>query len=238
MKIFILSLLFSFLSLIVISCSIAEEITFHPDGRIKYSYTIDGSNFMQMAPTSSSSAFKGMTKDSTISFSDLLEMQKDSISKLPLKEQKKIAALKPLSITMHQDEDKQEFFIRLHGMFTNSKTLNEALEGLQTLNSAKNTPGENTEFMAKSTYDWNTSRLVKTSYVSNAMKTDSLAQNLTQMFTGGKYQVLYKFPKKIKHVNHPEAIISADRKSVSIEYDAQEYLISPEKTNLIIELEQ
>ncbi len=232
-------LTFIFISIFILSCSISEEITFNTNGSINYSFLMDGSSFMKMAPDSVSQDQKKV-RDSVITFSTFLEEKKDSIAKLPKETQKQLEALKPFIIKMHEDQNKKEFYVQLNGDFTNSSSLNSALAALNSFDSKdKNTNKlEKMEFLVPTVFEWNGNKLTKKSSVSEAMKTDSSAQSILTMFSGGKFKAKYNFPKKVKKVSNPSALISQDGKSVIIEYDAADYLTSPEKTNLEVELEK
>jgi len=51
------------------------------------------------------------------------------------------------------------------------------------------------------------------------------------------FKSVYKFPKKVKSVSDSTAMLSQDRKTVTVSYDWEEYLASPEKASIKIELE-
>lgn len=77
-------------TVLLISCSISEEITFNEEGSLNYSYVIDASEFMKIMPDSMD---KNMFKDTLISFKDLLTQKKDSISHT-FRKSKKITSAK------------------------------------------------------------------------------------------------------------------------------------------------
>ncbi|WP_303822364.1 hypothetical protein [Apibacter mensalis] len=218
---------------LLISCSIREEITFNPEGNLTYSYLIDAGEFMKIMPDSLN---KGIYKDTLISFNNLLTQKKDSISKLSLENQKKLEALKPLFIKVHQDEKKGEFYVLIYGDFTNSASLNSALAALNSIDNSKNNPFKNMEFLTNSTFHWNGNVFSKKSVKSESLKNDSVAQSILPLFTGGTFKTIYTFPKEIKKVNNSSAVISQDKKSLSMVFDASEYLAAPQKTDLKVEL--
>lgn len=218
---------------LLISCSIREEITFNPEGNLTYSYLIDAGEFMKIMPDSLN---KGIYKDTLISFNNLLSQKKDSISKLSLENQKKLEALKPLFIKVHQDEKKGEFYVLIYGDFTNSASLNSALAALNSIDNSKNNPSKNMEFLTNSTFHWKVNVFSKKSVKSESLKNDSVAQSILPLFTGGTFKTIYTFPKEIKKVNNSSAVISQDKKSLSMVFDAAEYLAAPQKTDLKVEL--
>ncbi|MDR1876608.1 MAG: hypothetical protein LBQ84_03195 [Flavobacteriaceae bacterium] len=240
-------------SLFIIGCSISEEITFNANGSINYSYLIDGSNFMEeiesemgMASRKKTSAQDKKVRDTVIYLSRLYEEMKDSISTLSPEEvrenltaleeiQEKLTALKPFILKVH-DDGKKEYFVQLLGDFPNSTSLNSALSALSE-SSYRDSSTEILEFLANTPYGWDGKELRKTFVFPENIKSDSSAQSWLLMFKGGKYRAKYHFPKKVKKVSDSSAVISQDGKSVTIEYDASEYLTSSEKNNFIIELE-
>lgn len=218
---------------LLISCSIREEITFNPEGNLTYSYLIDAGEFMKIMPDSLN---KGIYKDTLISFKNLLTQKKDSIAKLSPENQKKLEALKPLFIKVHQDEKKGEFYVLIYGDFTNSASLNSALAALNSIDNSKNNPSKNMEFLTNSTFHWKGNVFSKKSVKSESLKNDSVAQSILPLFTGGTFKTIYTFPKEIKKVNNSSAVISQDKKSLSMVFDASEYLAAPQKTDLKVEL--
>ncbi|MDR1876609.1 MAG: hypothetical protein LBQ84_03200 [Flavobacteriaceae bacterium] len=226
-------------SLFIIGCSISEEITFNADGSINYSYLIDGSNFMEMASDQDKKNHDDKENHDTImSLVGFFEERKDSISMLSPEFQEKLTALKPFILKVH-DDGKKEFFVQLLGDFPNSTSLNSALSASSALSESgyRYDFTEMLEFLENTSYDWNGKELKKTFVIPENIKNDSAVQERLLMFTGGKYRVKYHFPKKVKKVSDPSAMLSQDGKSVIVEYDISKYLTSSEKNNLIIELE-
>ncbi|MDR2123313.1 MAG: hypothetical protein LBP34_09360 [Flavobacteriaceae bacterium] len=233
MKITAQILTFILFSLFIVGCSITEEITFNANGSIRYSYLIDGSAFMEILPDSTDQNNKG-SKDTLVLLSDLFKQQRDSFSKLPKEDQEIIKTLNPLIIKVHKDEEKKEWISQILGDFKNVDSLNMALSVLNDMGHSEGSMTKTMGFLTNTTYGWNGKEFIKTSVISKSMKEDSSS---LYMYEGGKFHTKYNFPKKIKKVSDPSALISQDGKSVIVEYDAQEYLRHPEKTNLKVELE-
>lgn len=221
----------------ITGCSINEEITINPNGSMKYSYLLDADNFMKMVPDSTEQ--QKIVKDSVFSFAQLLKEKEGSIPQLPLEEQKELFALKPLSVKIHQDDKKKEFTVQLLGDFNNINALNSALSSLHALNQKKSQgiSEEGLGLVTQAQYSWD-GKIFKKKIVIPTQRDDSKIKDLTTMFSGGTYKVKYNFPGKIKKVSNPNAIISADKKSVTIKYNASDYILYPEKDALEIELEK
>ncbi|MDR2123312.1 MAG: hypothetical protein LBP34_09355 [Flavobacteriaceae bacterium] len=231
-------LTFILFSLFIVGCSITEEITFNANGSVHYSCLMDGSAIMGILPDSISQDDK-TPKDTLITFYDALKLREDSISRLPEEDQKKLKALKLLNIKVHHDKEKKEYLLQMLGDFTDTNSLNLTLSalGMEHLEGGKI---KKPVFLSNMVYDWNGKELIKTSVVPKSMEEDSLSEDSlssAHMFEIVKFQTKYNFPRKIKKVSDPSALISQDGKSVIVEYDVSEYAKHPEKNNLKVELE-
>ena len=115
------------------SCQFSENIYIDEDGTGKMSFTMDGSELMEMMGDEMSKG-KEESIDSIISFKELFKEKADSISKLPQAEQDKIKQLENFKMHMVMDtkEKKMSF-----DMFTNFKNVGE----LQDMFAAMNTAG-------------------------------------------------------------------------------------------------
>ena len=82
------------------SCQFSENIYIDEDGTGKMSFTMDGSELMEMMGDEMSKG-KEESIDSIISFKELFKEKADSISKLPQAEQDKIKQLENFKMHMH-----------------------------------------------------------------------------------------------------------------------------------------
>ena len=57
------------------------------------------------------------------------------------------------------------------------------------------------------------------------------------IFASSKYTLKYHFPKAVKSVSNPDALFSADRKTITVEYPFTDYSENPEKLNLNVVFE-
>ncbi|MCT6869830.1 MAG: hypothetical protein M3Z80_07785, partial [Apibacter sp.] len=113
-----------FLTKLLISCTITEEITFNQEGSLSYSYLM---NARLAKLTSDSLNTDFLSKDTIFSFNSFFQEKKDSILKLPLEKRKNLYALKPFFIKGYRDKEKDEYYVRIYGDFANSDSLNSAL---------------------------------------------------------------------------------------------------------------
>jgi len=244
--------LITLLSVFVLSCSISEETVFNQDGSIDYSCMVDGSRLMKMMPDTAFQK-KDMEKsvDTVFSFADFIEKHKDSIAQLPPAEQEKLEKIKPLSMRSHIDTDKKELFFQIFGKFADANTLNYAFDNSQTMqenipsnDGFANKAGNLINSLGKNriNIEWDGKIFRKTVTAkkndSDSLKSnnDSLKMAMNILFNG-QFKSTYKFPKKVKSVSDSTALLSRDKKTVTVSYDLEEYLASPERANIKIELE-
>ena len=226
-----------FLTKLLISCTITEEITFNQEGSLSYSYLIDLNEFAELT-SSDFSITDILPKDTIFSYNSFFQEKKDSILKLPLEEQKRICALKLFFFKTHQDKEKGEYYVRIYGDFANSDSLNSALGALYYFNDLNEDISKYINFPAPSYYNWNGKELIKKTVASECIKPERYYPYGGPLF---KVKIKYIFPSKIKRVDNPLATISKDfvtiskdRKSITMEYVDG---VNPEYTNLKVELE-
>ena len=228
-----------FLTKLLISCTITEEITFNQEGSLSYSYLM---NARLAKLTSDSLNTDFLPKDTIFSFNSFFQEKKDSILKLPLEKRKNLYALKPFFIKGYRDKEKDEYYVRIYGDFANSDSLNSALAALHYFNNLYENiltfdilndfiSNRDIDFLTICSYNWNGKELIKKSVASDSIKHEYFD---LKHFPGSKFKIKYIFPSKIKRVDNPLATISKDRKSITMEYDD---IVNPEYTNLKVELE-
>jgi len=234
-------------------CSLYQEVTFKEDGKVFYLMSIDAGQIMGMGL--SANDIGEMPSDTVISIIDMLKEKKnmDSISETEKRLYQDIA---PLSVRIKSDINKKELFISYFGDFKNITALNKALQAMSLLdsidskkegsNSSKQEQELNKIIERYNLYTWDGKTMTAVNQ-HNPDKKDNMDANdedelsklssLSGMFSGGKMKTKYTFPKKVKTVNNPDALLSADRKSVIIEYQASDFLDNPKLSDIVIELE-
>lgn len=123
-----------FISLYLITgCEVAWETQFNKNGSGKYSMMVDLSSILQMASSmpSPDEEKSSSIKDTVIDFSKILENKKDSISKLPKDEQKRLKELEDLSIEIKADTATNKGFIRIDYDFDDIEDLKSIGEKLK-----------------------------------------------------------------------------------------------------------
>jgi hypothetical protein len=195
--------------------------------------------------------------DSTFSFKEIFASKKDSISKLTPEEQEKMKKMENFSVRMVMNEEKEIFNYTIYADFKDTSEISDIispLESMKTLNPNTNSLGSKGDVLVDKNassffYDGKMFRktIIKKSE-DNSMKDpemvkqeeetmQSLQESMKMIYDESFYKVEYQFPKPIKKVSYPNAILSADRKTVTIEFPLKEYTEHPENLSLEVELE-
>ncbi|GGG42397.1 hypothetical protein GCM10010976_12430 [Bizionia arctica] len=193
--------------------------------------------------------------DSVIYFKDILVEKADSISTLSLEEQNKLKALETIVMRIKVDEESGAFNFGFGSTFENLDELPEVLEKIEQAkafnskddaqfskldqSAVANSAKDMFEYVDYS-YDGKTfSRTLKEDFVRSPEDLEVLNSEISQMGDDSKdtfddmtYTLIYHFPKPIKSVTNKEAIISADKKTVTLKLNFMEMMKSPEKGTL------
>ncbi|MDO6596064.1 hypothetical protein Q4512_04000 [Oceanihabitans sp. 2_MG-2023] len=261
MKQFILAIASVFL---LTSCNFTEEISFNPDGSGEFIMSYDMSEVMktmeEMGGGKKDNGKEKMKLDSVMYFKDMLVEKADSIATLSQEEQDKLKSLESIVIKMKMDEEEGLFDMGFGSTFTSLKELPEALKKIE---EAKKMNSENNAQMGKMgesavakasedifeyvdfAYDGKTfSRSIKEGFQQSEADIEELNEEIGQMgdskemFEAMSYTLVYNFPKKIKSVTNKNAVISSDKKSVSLKMNFIDMIKSPEAMTLDVELEE
>lgn len=231
------------------SCNFTENINVNDDGTGDFSVEVDGSGLMAMAGDKLGEKM-GASKnkkniDSTFSFKQLFEQRKDSIAKLSAEEQAALKKMENFVMHMKMNAEKKELLFSMNTPFKNVSELQDMMSGMKTLNdlkgkSKKETPnplGNGLSNNAKLNFSYNGKNFTRTAIIDkealNKIKKDSLGI-AKMMFASSKYTLKYHFHKPVKTVSNPNALFSADRKTITIQYPFTDYMDNPEKMNLNI----
>lgn len=235
------------------SCQFSENIYINEDGTGRVSFNMDGSELMDMMGDEIAKDKDEKDIDSIISFKELFDAERDSISKLSKDEQVKLKKLEMfnLHMVMNAADKKMNF-----DLFADFKNVNELQDMFATMNTAgdldksKNptsNAGSNpmaslgSEGVSKTNYTYKNNVFKRSVKILDKAKMDSINDNMGQakmMFSASNYTLNYHFPKKIKSVSLKNATISEDGKSVTAEINFIEYLKDPTILNMEVELEK
>ena len=238
------SLLTLLLLVLTTSCNFTESIEIKEDGSGTMNFGMDGSQIMAMAGDEIAKEGQEERIDSTFSFKDLFAAKKDSIAKLPLDQQEKLKRLENMTVKMLMDSKTSEFKI---DMITNFKNASELKDMMNNLNEIKNmnkkeyAGADKSPFESKAlvNYSYDGKKFIRKVTLPADMEavSDSLAMYM-EVFEGSSYVLSYKFPKKIKSVSNKAAVISDDKKSLTLGFTLSEYYTDPKSMNLEVTFEK
>ena len=240
--VFLVSLVF------LCNCQYTEVIHISADGSGTASFSVDASELMAMSGDELLTESEGKPMDSTLVFKEFLELHKDSIAKLPKIEQQKLKVWEPYALNMKVDYTAKQMKFDLRRAFSKLGELenfNEAianLNGLQTEASPENPAGAN-PFSSDATqviYSFEndvfkrTAKIVKPEVHQQVL--DSL-EGSEMVYAASVYTLNYHFSKPIKKVSNTTAVLSDDRKSLTLDMGLLETIKDPTLLNLEVILE-
>lgn len=244
------------ITLLFVSCEIVQETQFEENGSGRYSLGFDMSEMMKMGSPSKSKDSNSKEMDTIIHFADLLELKKDSISKLSKKEQKKLEDLKNFSLFIKTDSVNKKFEMRIDYNFKDLEDLKlfgEKLKGqnikeLSLFNdkiNKKNAKGENSKGLEELTKSFETtfnkhrftSKISKKALDKAEKKKDTSMTPDNPMVNMMRFKVRYLFPYRIKHVDNKNARILSNFKGVEISTNLYELNNNPRFFDLEIEFD-
>lgn len=251
--------LYKLLSLLVLiatltSCNFTENIDVQADGTGKFALEMDGSGFMAMA---GDQALKGMSGekdlkniDSTFTFKQIFEAKKDSIAKLSPEQQTALKKLENFVMNIKMNAENKQFLFSMNTPFKSIKELDGVMESMDNLKELKGNSTKKDDPVAMMTNLGNNNSKLSFSYdgknfIRKAIidkeqlkKINADSTGMSKMiFASSKYTLKYHFPKAVKSVSNPDAMFSADRKTITVEYPFPDYSENPEKLNLNVVFE-
>ncbi|HEY6143125.1 MAG TPA: hypothetical protein VIV55_06795 [Flavobacterium sp.] len=240
--------------LITVSCNFTENLEVKPDGTGTFSLEMDGSGLMAMAGDQILGKMDGVKDaksiDSTFTFKQILEEHKDSIAKLSPEKQAQLKKLENVVMHLKMNAEKNEFLITMNTPFKNVNELESLTGSLKSLNELKGKQEKSSmpiptddlfgDSNTKLSFTYNGKSFTRKAIVSKQeikkVEVDSLGM-AKMFFASSKYTLKYRFPKAVKNVSNPDALFSADKKTITIEYPFTDYTDNPEKLNLNVEFE-
>jgi hypothetical protein len=235
----------AFVSLLTTSCNVTETITFTEDGSGVMTLDMDGERMMSMA----GGQLGGEEKiDSTFSFREIFKERADSIAQLPKEEQERLKKLEKLDVHMVMDPEAGKFNMTFSNKFKKPEELINMMNGFGDATGSrakmKQSPMQGladknppiTYFYDGKKFKKTVQALEKDAEVEND-SVQMIMEQLYQAFEGSTYTVTYNFPKKIKSVSNKTAVVSADKKSVTVVYDFIDYMERPKDMDLEVVFE-
>lgn len=257
-KIFFLIIVFITIGLS--SCSIYEDITFKQNGQTDYNLTIDASELVVFLSGNNENFMNSIPSDTIISFDEIIK-QEIGQENIPEDRDKELNALRRMKMKIESSEEDEILKMKISGNFNDVSEMNTALAFIEKTNNKKvnnanesDTDNESEENIItekksgdipeilsnvgfSSHFAWDGKNMQRTvDEKSLAQKGRSTDKATKKMMDHGKYTVRYHFEKKIKKISNPNAQLSEDGKSVTIEYTPAAFYDASDALNIEIEL--
>lgn len=236
------------------SCTLYEDITFHADGKITYSITLDMEEMMGMIPSLSNkdSLENNISSDSIISFAEMLA-EKEGKREHTDEEKQLIFAIKPFSVRQVENYEDNVFTSSIYGTFDNDKQLNEALFAMNKLirfadNGRKYVSVffDAPEYVSQ--YSWDGTTMMRYTIknplfngdenIEEREYSEELISEIDHSFGGmvkaSKMRIKYHFPYRVEKINNTEATFSQDGKTVISDHKATVFTDSPQDADISI----
>jgi len=231
------------LLLLISSCQITETIKINPDGSgsIEVFQLRDENSYMQLGhPLSGAEKFT----DTLFVFQDYITKYKETFVKFNKADQALFQEHANVKMHVKLDPIQMENFNVISSDFKKIEELPNVYESLSLANSLKENYAVSKEsFKIKYTFDGSVFK--RNLVIVDQQKFDQDKKMLEERKkTYAKYKLVqsytlrYYFPGKIKSISNEKAILSPDKKSLTLEFQLSDCLQNPEITNLEVVLEQ
>ncbi len=220
------------------SCNFTEELHLNKNGSGKISIQVNMSEFMNILGSSTKDK-KEKVIDSTVVFKEFLEEKKDSISKLPLEEQKKLKKLENFILHMVMNPKTEEMNVDMFTEFKNTNELTDIFAAFQNVNSLDKPQKSETDVfdeLTETMYSYDKKIFKRTTTILDKeayqKQTANLNNESAPFFEESTYTMKYHFPKKIKSVSNDKVTITNNKKTLTYEVPFTDYLKNPELLNI------
>ena len=230
---------------ITVSCQVTETIRFNPDGSgsIEVVNLREENSYMQLAKEEYSK--ENIYKDTTYVFGDYIKKHQETFSRISVVDQKIFLKYSEVIVHRKASSYEKEFRTTYTQNFKKASDIVDLYKTDHYLDDIKN----NYALSAEEHY-YKVSYIFEGNHFNRKVSiVDSLEQkkqldvieNMKAEHKGFKlvqsYVLSYHFPRKIQSVSNPQAKISEDRKSLSVQFLLTDCLQNPESTNLEVVLE-
>ncbi|MCA1919064.1 MAG: hypothetical protein LDL38_06665 [Flavobacterium piscis] len=231
------------LLLLISSCQITETIKINPDGSgtIEIFQLRDENSYLQLGrPYSDSEKFT----DTLFVFQDYITKYATTFVKFNKSDQALFQEHANVKMHIKVDPVQMENFNIISSDFKKIEEIPNLYESISLASSLKeNYPVSKESFRIKYTFDGFTFK--RNLVIVDQQKFDKdkkMLEERKKMYAKYKlaqsYTLKYHFPREIKSVSNEKAVISADKKTMTLEFQLSDCLQNPEITNLEVVLEQ
>ena len=237
-----------FLLLIILtaSCQVTETLHLNEDGsgNLEVVYLRDENSYMQLVKEDYSK--EDVYKDTTFYFKDYYKKYEETFNRTGKEDQDFYYKYADVKVHKKKSSYEKEFKTTITQNFKKVSDLVDLYKAENYADDIKfNYSLAAEEHYYRVSYDYiggHFNRYVKIIDSSHFKTQVEYIEKLKNSYKGYKlaqrYVLDYYFPRKIKSVSNPLAKISADKKSVSVEFLLSDCLQKPESTNLEVILEQ
>lgn len=204
--------------------------------------------------------------DSTFMFKEVFADKQDSIAKLSPEEQERFRKMENFGIRILMNEDAKQMSYSLFSNFKSIEELKDMISPVKTLKESGIAPNKGMTDAAKAEaqesssttyfYDGKTFRKIVseldiketeeqvkgedtalTTEESESQEMAQVTEAMKELLGKSSYKVVYIFAKPVKKVSIPNAILSEDKKTVTIDYLFEDYMKKPKSLDIEIEFE-
>ena len=231
-------LLVTILAITITSCQFTEEITFNKNGSGNYKLSVDMGGMMgAMEGLKENDTVKKEYEkvDSLIFIKDILESHKDSISKLSVTEKESLEAIKDLKMHIQMDEEKGKMLMDFILDFENVSDLDNIKQKVEKAQQLQDNKGEEGKTVENHIINYSFSKkfferkVIMKNLSSEEQELYEKNKKKTNMFlSGSTYKLVYHFPRTIKKVTYSEAVLSENKKTMTIEIPMDSVISNPQ----------
>ncbi len=204
--------------------------------------------------------------DSTFMFKDMFADKQDSIANLSPEEQERFRKMENFGIRILMNEEAKQMSYSLFSNFKSIDELKDMTSPVKTLKESGIAPNNGMANAAKAEaqessstsyfYDGKIFRktvseielkevleqvkeedTVLTTEETENKELDEVAEAMKELLGKSSYKVVYVFAKPVKKVSIPNAVLSEDKKTVTIDYLFEDYMKKPKSLDIEIEFE-
>jgi len=233
------------LSLLTISCQVTETINLNTDGSgtIEVDMLRDENSYMKLAGENYSK--ENIHKDTTYVVSDYIKKHQETFSRTSVADQNVFLKYSQIKVHSKASSYEKEFSTTITQNFQNAESIVDLYKTQHYVDDIKNNYALSAEeHYYKVSYNYNENSFKRTVKIIDTLhfkKEFDEIEKYKEKYKGfklvQKYVLNYHFSRKIQSVSNPLAEISADKKSLKLEFLLSECLQNPESTNLEVVLE-
>ena len=227
------------------SCMFTEELSINNDGSGTYAFKMDMSQMMEsMKEMSNKDSIKEPeVLDTIVFFKDILEEKKDSISKLSKNEQSLLKGLEDLKLHMQVDEKKGKMLMDFVMDFKDISELKDMQNKIAKAQALSDGKEQDNSLKSKAdvdySFDGKTFRrkvIMKELSEEKLQEVDRSIKQSSSFLEGTMYKVIYHFESEINNVSFKGAIISNDKKTLTIEVPLDSVMKNPKWLDFEVKL--